>query len=253
MNNAIDIVDLGHTFSGGGRTLKVLEKISLKIYKNEFVSIIGPSGSGKTTILNLIAGYFSPSEGKILIDGTTVVKPGADRAYSFQEDSVFPWLTVKQNIEYGLKISGVPKLERRKISLSYLEKVGLSGFENYFPKDLSGGMKKRVDLARAYAISPQIHLMDEPFGALDAKTRFEMQNLLQTLWTYERKTVLFVTHDILEALFVSTRILVLSKAPARVLLDIKVPFDFPRVRNLKREDHFLALEEKIEQFLFNDE
>lgn len=210
-----------HTPQG---SVAALDETSLKINTNEIVCIVGPSGCGKSTLLNLVAGFIAPSAGSVLVDGVPVRGPGADRAVVFQQDSIFPWLTVQQNLGYGPKARGLPKREIQLIVDRLLALVGLSEYAELFPLQLSGGMKKRVDLARAYANKPAVLLMDEPFGALDVLTKEKMQLELLRLWQEEALTILFVTHDIEEALFIGDRVVVMTPRPARVAQDITVPF-----------------------------
>ena len=222
-----------------------LHQINFIVYENEIVSLIGPSGCGKTTLLSLIAGLLEPTSGEIIVDGEKVKGPSSQRAVVFQQDAVFPWLTVSGNLEYGLKLKGVPPSERAKIVSHYIDLVGLSGFENAYPKELSGGMKKRVDIARCYAINPVILLMDEPFGSLDVFTKDRMQEELLRIWETERKTICFVTHDIEEALFISQRIIVFSTRPGEVRRVVQVPFSEKRELPLKTTSEFQALRKKL--------
>jgi len=223
-----------------------LNNFNLEIEKNEFVSLVGHSGCGKTTLLNLIAGFLKPTSGTIQFEGKDILCPASDRVVVFQEDAVFPWLTVKKNIAYGLDAIGVNGLERENTVNKYLELVGLKSFADYYPKDLSGGMKKRVDLARAYAVNPKVLLMDEPFGALDAYTRQNMQSNLLNLWDKEKKTVVFVTHDISEAIFMSDKLVLMSPSPGTVHRIFKVPFERPRNQQIKKSLEFLSLQSEIE-------
>jgi NitT/TauT family transport system ATP-binding protein len=213
------------------RSLTVFEDVSLRIAEGEFVSIIGTSGCGKSTLLNLAAGLDNATAGTIRVDGREVNGPGLDRGVVFQEFALFPWLTVLDNVAFGLKSKGVPKAERRRIAGKYVELVGLAGFETYHVHRLSGGMRQRVGLARALAVEPAALLMDEPFGALDAQTRETMQAALAEIWERTRKTILFVTHDIREAVFLSDRVIVLSGRPATVLLELPIELGRPRNRH----------------------
>ena len=215
-----------------------LQNINLKIYENEIVSFIGPSGCGKTTLLVIIAGLMAPTKGKILLDGKEIKGPGRDRAVVFQEDAVFPWLTVEGNIEYGPKLHGMEEDKRKNLVKQYIKLVGLEGFENRFPRELSGGMKKRVDLARCYANNPDVLLMDEPFGALDAMTKEKMQIDLLNLWRNEQKTICFVTHDIEEAIYLSNTVFVFSPRPGRIKKTMEIPFDENRPLSLKVTQEF---------------
>lgn len=206
----------------------VLRDIHLSIESGEFVCLLGPSGCGKTTLLKLFAGFIPPSAGYMIMGGKTVQAPGADRCFVFQEDALFPWLTVAENIAFGLK--GVFR-NRKNIKAKvdrYLEIMGLSDYRHHLPAEISGGMKQRVALARVLILNPQLLLMDEPFGALDAQTREDMQYLLLSLWKQFARTIIFVTHDINEAILLADRILILSERPGRITTDIRVPLTRPR-------------------------
>jgi NitT/TauT family transport system ATP-binding protein len=217
-----DVTKIFHTPQG---PVEALHRTSFTVNVNEIVCIVGPSGCGKSTILNLIAGFLQPTDGTVSVDGQVVKGPGADRAVVFQQDSVFPWLTVAKNLEYGPRARGIRARERKEIVAGLLQSVGLVEYANLYPRQLSGGMKKRVDLARAYANKPEVLLMDEPFGALDVMTKEKMQLELLRLWYQDARTIVFVTHDIEEALFVGHRVLVMTARPARVAGEIVVPFE----------------------------
>ena len=220
----IELNAVHKTFHTAQGSVAALDETSLKINTNEIVCIVGPSGCGKSTLLNLVAGFIAPSAGSVRVDGVPVRGPGADRAVVFQQDSIFPWLTVQQNLAYGPRARGLPNHEIQSIVDRLLALVGLTEYAELFPLQLSGGMKKRVDLARAYANKPAVLLMDEPFGALDVLTKEKMQLELLRLWQEEALTILFVTHDIEEALFIGDRVVVMTPRPARVAEDIAVPF-----------------------------
>ena len=226
------------------RALRVFEDISFSVREGEFVSIIGPSGCGKSTLLNLAAGLDRAYGGAIYVDGRKVNGPGLDRGVVFQEFALFPWLTVLGNVAFGLRSKGVPADQRQSISQRYVELVGLAGFENYHPYRLSGGMRQRVGLARALAVEPSVLLMDEPFGALDAQTRETMQIALAEIWQATRKTVLFITHDIREAIYLSDRVLVLTGRPSTISLELTI--DLPRPRN-RHDAQFQDYERRLEQ------
>ena len=228
-----------------GAPVAAIERLSLDVPERSFVSIVGPSGCGKSTLLRVAAGLVQPTSGEVRVDGRTVVAPGADRGMIFQSYTLFPWLTVQQNIEFGPRQKGVGSTERAAIARHYLGLVGLHGFADAYPKELSGGMMQRVALARALANDPQVLLMDEPFGALDAQTRLIMQELLLELWQRQPKTILFVTHDIEEALFLSDRIYVMSARPGAIKAHITVPFARPRSLATSEEPDFHALKQKI--------
>jgi NitT/TauT family transport system ATP-binding protein len=228
------------------RSLRVFENISFSIHDAEFVSIIGPSGCGKSTLLNLAAGLDTASGGAVYLDGHKITGPGLDRGVVFQEFALFPWLTVLGNVEFGLRSKGMTSEARKASAQKFVNLVGLAGFENYHPYRLSGGMRQRVGLARALAVEPSALLMDEPFGALDAQTRETMQRALAEIWQATKKTVLFITHDIREAIYLSDRVLVLSGRPATLSMELKV--DLPRPRNRHDQifqDYELQLERAI--------
>jgi NitT/TauT family transport system ATP-binding protein len=232
--------------------LEVLRDISVTINDGEFVALVGPSGCGKTTFLRIVSGLEAAEGGTISVDDTVVTGPGRDRGFVFQSDSLLPWRTVLDNTIVGLELAGrigAADLERTRKLLSL---VGLAGFESYFPRQLSGGMRQRVNLARALAIDPKILLMDEPFSALDAQTREIMQSELQRIWEEGRKTVLFVTHQIDEAVFLADRVLVLARRPGRILEDVQIELPRPRTLSTKREPAFVALVDHIWRLIEND-
>ncbi len=228
----------------GDRRLAV-DSFSLDVEDGEFVSILGPSGCGKSTFLKIVDGLITATGGQLLLGGQKIVGPGRDRSMVFQDASLFPWYTVIRNVAYGLECQGVSASDARDRSRPFIELVGLSGFENYYPYELSGGMQQRVNLARALAVDPSLLLMDEPFAALDAQTREMMQHELLRIWQETRKMVLFITHQIDEAIYLSDRVVVMSARPGRLLADI--PIDLPRPRHLwiKREPKFLEYADQI--------
>jgi NitT/TauT family transport system ATP-binding protein len=226
-------------------TLVALDNISLQINDGEFVSIVGPSGCGKTTFLNIVDGLLKPTSGDIFVDGTRVTTPGPDRAVVFQDASLLPWRTVIGNVTYGLECQQVPAAEARQRALHFIEMVGLSGFEQSYPHELSGGMQQRVNLARALVMDPQLLLMDEPFAALDAQTREAMQEELIVISLKARKTILFITHQIDEAIYLSDRVIVFSSRPGRVRDEVKIDIERPRSLRLKRDPKFHALEDIV--------
>jgi len=207
--------------------------------------LLGPSGCGKSTILRLIAGLDHPDSGQILVNGAPVTGPGRDRGMVFQKYTSFPWLTVSQNIEYGLKINGFPEKERRQTVAHLVEAVGLAGFESSYPDTLSGGMQQRVAIARTLALRPSVILMDEPFGALDAQTRGDMQELLLRIWGESASTILFVTHDVDEAIYLADRIYVLCARPGTIVEDVAVPFGRPRDPSMRQSDQFHELQQHV--------
>ncbi len=232
----------------GKEPLRALDGLSFTVpdeENGEFLALIGPSGSGKSTILNLIAGLYGPSEGEVFSSGGLVDGPNDDTVTVQQSYTCFPWLTVQQNVEFGLEIRGVEEASRRRASQEYLERVGLGDRKTAYPKELSGGMQQRVAIARALALKRPIVLMDEPFGALDAQTRASMQAMLINLWQQEKSLIVFVTHDINEALLLADRILVLSSRPAAIVFDVKVPFPRPRSDLAMRDPVFLEMAQTI--------
>jgi NitT/TauT family transport system ATP-binding protein/sulfonate transport system ATP-binding protein len=215
----------------------------------ELVSIVGPSGCGKSTLLHIVGGLTQPTSGKVLIDGKEVSEPGADRGMVFQAYTLFPWLTVRQNVMFGPKLRGAKKAEREATADHFLDAVGLNGFRDHYPKQLSGGMRQRVAIARALANKPRILLMDEPFGALDAQTRAIMQELVLDIRRKERTTMLFITHDIDEAVFLSDRIFVMTARPGRLKAEIAVPFGVDRPDTLRVAPEFIELRKQVYELL----
>jgi NitT/TauT family transport system ATP-binding protein len=249
------IENVEFTFNADSRLenqVTALKDINLSIEENQIVALLGPSGCGKTTLLRIMAGLLSPTKGKVLLDGNLVTSPGPDRAVVFQEDAVFPWLTVEDNVAYGLTLKGVPETERADLVEQYINRVGLGGFEKRFPRELSGGMRKRVDIARCYVNDPAILLMDEPFGALDAMTRSNMHIDLLHLWKENKKTICFVTHDIEEAIFLSQKVVMLSPRPGRVQSVVDIPFGEERSEELKITPEFQRLRKNMWMQLRDD-
>jgi NitT/TauT family transport system ATP-binding protein len=236
----------------GGKSVLAISNISIDVPKNEFAVIVGPSGCGKSSLLYLIAGLAQPSGGEILLDDREIMGPGRDRGMVFQSYTLFPWLTVRENVEFGLKRRNVPAEEREKIVNRYLNDVGLAAFHESYPKQLSGGMMQRVAIARALANDPEILLMDEPFGALDSQTRTQMQQLLLRVWERDRKTVLFVTHDIDEAILLGDRVYVMTSRPGRLKEEILVPIPRPRSAGMVMDPEFIELKRKILDLLKNE-
>ncbi|WP_206098598.1 ABC transporter ATP-binding protein [Paenibacillus montanisoli] len=228
---------------------EALRNIDLNIGTNEFVTIVGPSGCGKSTLLRIVAGLDELTAGSVALGGEEVIGPGAERGMVFQGYTLFPWLTVRENIEYGPKLKGIPTLERRALSNHFLKVIKLEPFAGAYPKQLSGGMKQRVAIARALANRPKVLLMDEPFGALDAQTKLEMQEMLLEVWEKEKTTVLFITHDIDEAIFLSQRIVVMGAGPGRILKTFEVPLPDKRSPEVRELPEFLALKRELGQLL----
>ena len=241
----LSISHLSKTFTTGNASTVALQATDLTVAENDFITLLGPSGCGKSTLLRMVAGLDTPSSGSILLDGKPVTGPGADRGMVFQSYTLFPWLTVLENVCFGLREKAMPLAQQLETGRAYLAKVGLKGFENHYPKQLSGGMQQRTALARALANDPRILLMDEPFGALDHQTRELMQELLQGIWEAERKTVLFVTHDIDEAIFMGSRVMVMSARPGRIKCDIAVPLPHPRHYAMKTTPAFSQLKAQL--------
>jgi ABC-type nitrate/sulfonate/bicarbonate transport system ATPase subunit len=228
-----------------GPPTQALMPTTLAVADNDFITILGPSGCGKSTLLRIVAGLDTPTAGRVLLDGIPVAKPGADRGMVFQSYTLFPWLTVKENICFGLRERGVLATQQDETARYWIGKVGLAGFEHHFPKMLSGGMQQRTAIARALANDPKILLLDEPFGALDNQTRSLMQELLLALWEAERKTVLFVTHDIEEAIFMANRVVVMSARPGRIKAEVPVALAHPRHYTVKTTPEFSALKAEL--------
>lgn len=237
-----------------GKTVDALENINFEIEDaysregrdiGEFRVLLGPSGCGKSTLLRLIAGLDRPDAGEVLVNDQPVHGPGKDRGMVFQKYTSFPWLTVADNIAYGLKINSVPEAKRKEIVAQLIQEIGLSGFENAYPETLSGGMQQRVAIARTLALRPAVILMDEPFGALDAQTRSEMQQLLLKVWDETASTILFVTHDVEEAIYLADRIFIMSAHPGTIVEDVQVPFDRPRRLELKQRNEFHELQNYV--------
>jgi NitT/TauT family transport system ATP-binding protein len=234
--------------------MRVVDDVSFDIRQGEFVSIIGPSGCGKTTLMNIVGGFVQPTGGQVLLDGRPVTAPGPDRGVIFQEYGVFPWLTVRQNIAFGLKLaaSKAGPRERDEITQRYMALMGLADFADHFPKHLSGGMRQRLALARAYAVKPEFLLMDEPFGALDAQTRSAMQDLLLEVLQREGKTVMLITHSVEEAIYLSSRIVVVTARPARIRTVIDVPFGYPRAEDVHEDPRFAELRARIRDLVMQE-
>jgi len=228
-----------------GSPVTALDNISLEVAENEFSVIVGPSGCGKTSLLRLVAGLIKPTEGAIYLDGAQVTRPGKDRGMVFQSYTLFPWLTVQDNVEFGPRIAGLPSEERRDISRRFLAQVGLTGFERAYPKHLSGGMMQRVALARALANDPEILLMDEPFGALDSQTRALMQEMLLEIWQRSSKTVLFITHDIDESILLGDRVYVMTARPGRIKEMVEVDIPRPRTVDVLTSPEFMSIKRRI--------
>jgi NitT/TauT family transport system ATP-binding protein len=241
----LQVSGVAKSFASRGGSTVALEATDLLVQENDFITILGPSGCGKSTLLRMVAGLDTPSGGVITLDGLPVRGPGADRGMVFQSYTLFPWLTVLQNVCFGLREKGMPAAQQLERARHFIAKVGLTDFQDHFPKQLSGGMQQRTALARALANDPRILLMDEPFGALDHQTRELMQELLLGIWEEERKTVLFVTHDIDESIFMGNRVVVMSARPGRIKCDLAVPLAHPRHYAMKTTPAFAELKARL--------
>ena len=222
-----------------------LNGVNLDIAENEFICVVGPSGCGKSTLLNIIAGLLEPTSGAVYCDGNKVVGTGTERGVVFQQYALFPWMTVKKNVMFGLKLQGIKGKEAEERALKYIKMVQLEDFLDHYPKELSGGMKQRVAIARAYAVNPSVLLMDEPFGALDAQTRTQLQSELLETWEKEQKTCFFITHDVDEAIILAQKVIIMSARPGRIkeIVDINIPY--PRTQETKMSPEFLELKNHI--------
>ncbi|MBE9018158.1 ABC transporter ATP-binding protein [Chroococcidiopsis sp. CCALA 051] len=242
----LEVREICKSYSNRGKELVVLEKINFQLDPREFVCLVGVSGCGKSTLLNIVAGLTTPSAGQVLVDGQAVTgRPGSDRGMVFQGYTLYPWLTVSQNIAFGLQLRKMSKAEQRERVAYYLNVVGLTQFAKAYPKQLSGGMKQRVAIARALANEPEVLLMDEPFGALDAQTKEQMQQFLLELWEQTHTTVLMITHDVEEAIFLSQRIYVMSSHPGRLQLEIPVNLPANRHLEIKLSSEFVEIKRQI--------
>ena len=242
----LSIQGVSRTFaSPRGPATQALLPVDFEVRENDFVTILGPSGCGKSTLLRIVAGLDFPTTGQVVLDGQPVEGPGADRGMVFQSYTLFPWLNIEQNIRFGLRERGLSAALQKERSDYFIAKVGLRGFEQHFPKQLSGGMQQRTAIARALANDPKILLMDEPFGALDNQTRVLMQELLLGIWEAERKTVMFVTHDIDEAIFMANRVAVFSARPGRIKTELAVDLPHPRHYRIKTSPAFMELKARL--------
>ena len=241
----LEIQRLSKEFARQGRVVRALDRIDLSVAEGEFLSIVGPSGCGKTTLLHMLGGFVPVDQGAIHLDGRPITGPGPDRGVIFQEYALFPWRTAHGNIVWPLEIKGVAKDERERVAEHYLDLVHLKGFRDHYPAELSGGMKQRVALARVLVLDPRILLMDEPFGALDSQTRELMQEELLEIWGTTRKTVIFITHDIDEAVYLSDRVLVMTARPGRIKEDLRIDLPRPRRLEIKKSPEYAAYRNRI--------
>ena len=247
----LELQNISKSYLHSLQSIEAVKDITLPIREGEFIAMVGPSGCGKSTLLKMIAGLIESSSGRIILDGREVISPDKDRGLVFQGFTLFPWLTVRQNIGFGLSLQKLSEQQKSAIVEHYLKITDLGDFADFYPKDLSGGMQQRVAIARTLANNPKVLLMDEPFGALDSQTRSQMQEFLTNLWEQEHKTVIFITHDVQEAIFLSDRILVLSGKPVMVHKEIKVPFPHPRSISLMNSIEFSNLRGLIRQAINN--
>lgn len=249
----IQVNKLKKTFPLKDQDFVALDGVSLEIQDEEFVTVVGPSGCGKTTLLNVIAGLEKASDGEVLVDGKKISGPSPERGVIFQQYALFPWLTVRENVEFGLKLARKSRKETRDIAQRFIELVGLTEFADALPKMLSGGMKQRCALARAYAVNPKILLMDEPFGALDALTRVNLQGQLLQTWQSEKRTVMFITHDVDEAVFLANRVIVMAAKPGRIKEIIEVDLPYPRHVDLRLAPRFGELRNRVWSAVYSQE
>jgi NitT/TauT family transport system ATP-binding protein len=245
----IEVRHLSMSFGSALQRVQAVSDVSLRVAPGEFVSLIGPSGCGKSTLLNVVAGFASPTAGDALLDGRPITGPGSDRGVVFQQYSLFPWMSVRKNVEFGLKMQGVAPSTCETSARTLLGLAGLLAFENHYPDQLSGGMKQRVGIVRALATSPQVMLMDEPFGALDSQTRVVMQQILTNMWQKFRLSVLFITHDIEEAIFLSDRVYVMTARPGRIKAEIEIPLPRPRTAEMMSSVRFTQILHKLRNLI----
>lgn len=241
----ISVQNVRKVFPLKGEEFIALGGVDLDIADNEFITVVGPSGCGKSTMMNILAGLDEPTSGRALVDGVEVNGPGPDRGVIFQQYALFPWLTVRQNVEFGLKVAGLGRVERRERAEYFIKLVGLEQFADALPKMLSGGMKQRCAIARAYAVNPSILLMDEPFGALDALTRVRLQEQLLQTWNQEKRTVMFITHDVDEAVILANRVVVMAARPGRIHEVIDVDLPYPRDESVRLSPEFAELRNRV--------
>jgi len=237
----VTVTDFGLSYDTLEGLVEAVRDASIHVDPGEFVSIIGPSGCGKSTLLNAVAGFLKPTRGEVAVDGDPVARPSADRGMVFQQYSLFPWKTVRENVEFGLKMKGMERSKRETSARTLLGLAGLLAFENQYPENLSGGMKQRVGIIRALATGPKVLLLDEPFGSLDAQTRLIMQQILTNMWQRLKTSVLFVTHDIDEAIFLSDRVYCMTARPGTIKAEIAIPLGRPRQQSMMMSSEFLAL------------
>jgi NitT/TauT family transport system ATP-binding protein len=248
----IEVNNVSKEFEGRAGTTVALQDVSFNVDSNEFICVVGPSGCGKSTILNIIAGLIEPTSGTVKVGGKMISGPGRERGVVFQQYALFPWKTVFENVRFGLKYQKIPEKRSCEIAEKYLEVVGLKDFKDAYPKELSGGMKQRVAIARAYAANPEVLLMDEPFGALDAQTRVQLQENLLKTWEGERKTCFFITHDVEEAIFLAQRIIIMSARPGRIKEIIEVSLPYPRAQEVKLTKEFNEIKNELWAMVYKE-
>ena len=241
----IEISGVTKSYEGRDGRFLALDTVDLNVQRNEFICVVGPSGCGKTTLMNIVAGLLAPTTGSVRVRGEEVTGPGKGEGVVFQQYALYPWLTVQKNVEFGLKMKRVEKQRRRELAEKYIRLVGLEKFAGAYPKELSGGMKQRVAIARAYATDPEVLLMDEPFGALDAQTRAQLQENLLNTWQSEKKTCFFITHDVEEAVLLATKIIIMSAGPGRIREIVDVDLPYPRNQQTKLTPAFNELKNDI--------
>jgi NitT/TauT family transport system ATP-binding protein len=245
----VECKNIGMVFGANESAVEAARDVSINVQPGEFVSLVGPSGCGKSTLLSIVAGFTKPTKGTATLDGKLITKPGSERGVVFQQYSLFPWLSVRKNVEFGLRMAGVARSKREQSARTLLGLSGLLAFENHYPDQLSGGMKQRIGIVRALATSPQVLLMDEPFGALDTQTRSVMQEILTNMWQQFRISVLFITHDIEEAIFLSDRVYVMTARPGRIKAEIKVPLPRPRTAEMTATKEFVDLVHQLKSLI----
>ena len=241
----VKIDNVRRVFNTRNGEMIALNGVSLDIMENEFICVVGPSGCGKSTLLNIIAGLLEPTSGKVYCDGKEVTGTGTERGVVFQQYALFPWMTVKKNVMFGLNLKGIKGKEAEDIAMKYIKMVQLEDFVDHYPKELSGGMKQRVAIARAYAAEPEVLLMDEPFGALDAQTRTQLQTELLETWQREKKTCFFITHDVEEAIILAQTVIIMSARPGRIRDIVKIDIPYPRTQETKMTKEFMELKNEI--------
>jgi NitT/TauT family transport system ATP-binding protein len=241
----ISVQDVSRVYPLKDNDFVALDHVSLDVGDNEFITVVGPSGCGKSTLMNILAGLETPSGGGAFVDGVPVRGPGPDRGMIFQQYALFPWLTVRKNVEFGLRVAKVPAAQRRERAEHYIRLVGLEQFADALPKMLSGGMKQRCAIARAYAVNPSLLLMDEPFGALDALTRVRLQEQLLDTWSQDKRTVMFITHDVDEAVILANRVVVMAARPGRIHEVIDVDLPYPRDESVRLSPEFAELRNRV--------